>query len=583
MTLLGIVYPHSQDCLAPNRRWQVILNKENQVAGALWQEEEGLHSTHMLQEDNATHYYCLYGNVFSKADNRPLSKADLPAIVLKGPEQLTAQFWGKYLWVCFDKVAQQFICVSDPSSQWAVYWSWSARYGLLFSDSINCLYEALSERGERPGWNGAFFPAWLHTGSVQNGDMPFDSISELPAGCALVCTPRRKPHIMPVWDPLAHSSQSATQNPFDLLKSYLKLHISHISHPVLELSGGLESSSVLLALRAISAPERQLTCAHYYNAQVASSNELAHAKSVAQHARAHLHEVDTQTLSFAPVQTIPRMAKPHIRYCLLGFNQEFASRLENQENTPLISGHGGDALFLAPPPFSVLADAVLGLRWRQMMKIAMELALMHRTSLPQVARKAMQSLFAADPSENINGNFALSSEASQQLTSKGRAHLHPFFQKTKIRRPGKLYQLFLAFLSLDDIRAPAHPFKNLTHYPFLCQPMIELGVSTPSYTHFEGVHNRIILRKSVSRATDYANLWRRNKGETSGIDLLGIRQHKKHIMELCLEGFLAKEGYIDVAKTHMAIQESSKGRNEYFMDILHIFAVELFMQGWRQA
>ncbi len=573
--------------MIPNRQWQVIRNKESNqgshIAGALWQEAGGPHSAQVMQEDNASHFYCLYGSAFSKVDNSPLSKANLNAIALKSPEQLTTQFWGQYLWICFDKVAQQFICVSDPSSQWAVYWSWSARYGLLFSDSITCLYEALSERGERPGWNTAFFPTWLRTGSVQNGDMPFDSISELPAGCAVICMPGCKPDITPIWDPLAHTSQSVAQDPFDLLKNYLSLHIPHTSQPVLELSGGLESSSVLLALRAISSAERPLTCAHYYNAQVASSNELEHAKNVVQHARANLHEVDIQALSFAPAQAIPRMAKPHIRYCLLGFNQEFASRLEHQENTPLISGHGGDALFLAPPPFGVLADAMLGLRWRQMRKIAMELALMHRASLPQVAHKAMQSLFVADPSENINGNFALFAEAAHQPISKGRAHLHPFMQTTKIRRPGKLYQLFLAFLSLDDIRAPAHPFKRLTHYPFLCQPMIELAVSTPSYAHFDGAHNRILLRKSVSKATGYPHLWRRNKGETSGIDLLGIQRHKNHIMERCLEGFLAKEGYIDVAKTRMAIQESSKGRSEYFMDILHIFAVELFMQGWRQA
>ncbi len=536
-----------------------------------------------MQMDDASHFSCLYGSAFAKADNRPLNKVDLPKFALKGAEQLTNQFWGKYLWICFDKINQKFTCLSDPSSQWAVYWFWSARHGLLFSDLITCLHEALNERGEHPGWNRAFFSTWLDTGSVQNGELPFESVFELPAGCAITCTAGRQPEVIPAWNPLAHPAQSATQDPFDLLKNYAQLHVPDASQSVLELSGGLESSSVLLALRALTSPQKSLTCAHYYNAQVASSNEVEHAQGVAQYANAHLHEINIQTLSFSPVQTIPRMAKPHIRYCLLGFNQEFASRLKNQESTPLISGHGGDALFLAPPPFGTLADAFLNLRWGRMMRIAMELAFMYRASLPQVACRAMRSLFSADPSDNVSGDFALFSKAAQPPAGKGRAHLHPFLQKTKIRQPGKLYQLFLAFLSLDDIRAPAHPFTQLTHYPFLSQPMLELAVNTPSYAHFEGAHNRILLRKSVAKATDYANLWRRNKGETSGIDLLGIRQHKKHVMELCLEGFLAKEGYLDLAKTHMAIQESAKGRNDYFMSILHIFAVELFMQGWQQA
>ncbi len=581
MAIVGVAYPHSQAYLTDNRHWQIIRDKANQVAGALWQEKDSYHSTHVIQGERESYFYCLYGDAFSKVDNVPLCEADLYEIALKGPERLTAHFWGKYLFICFDKAAKQFICCSDPSSQWTVYWSWSAQHGLWFSDTITCLHQALSERGERPGWNTAFFSTWLRTGTVQNGTLPFDSISEVPAGCVVAYSPGQKPKMTPVWDPLAHPTQSASHNPFDILKNYLSLHLPPNDQPVLELSGGLESSSILLALRAISSGP--LNCAHYYNSHVASSNELEHARNVAQYAHARLYEIDTQVLSFAPLQDIPRVAKPHLRYCLLGFQQSIANRLDEAENTLLINGHGGDSLFLAPPPYSALADALLTLRWRQLKRIAMGLALMRRAPLFQVAQRAVQSLFSSDPFHHIAGNFTLFSKAARQQPIDGRSHLHPFIQKTKHHLPGKWYQLFLAFLSLDDVRSPAYPFKTFTHYPFLCQPMVEMALSTPSYAHFEDAHNRILLRKAVSEATGYPHLWRRNKGETTGINLLGIRQHKDYVMELCLEGFLAKSGYIDVAQTHTAIRESSKGHNGYFMDILNIFAVELFIQGWQRV
>ncbi len=581
MTVFGIAYPKTQELLTSNRDWVLTHDKTGQIAGAFWQEADGCHARTLYKEDES-HFYCLYGQAFSKQDNTEINDRDLHDIALKGPSLLTAKFWGKYLFICFDKVARQFICCCDPSNRWPVYWSWSKRCGLLFSDTITCLHQALTDMGERPAWNQSFFTTWLRTGSVQSGAMPFDRISELPPGCAIFYTHGREPEMSPVWDPLMSSIHDAIhQNPYDILKNYLSLNVSPNDRPVLELSGGLESSSVLLAMREIASATQPLACAHYYNSKVGSSNELEHARRIAQHTGADLSEIDNPILSFAPTKQIWRTAKPHIRYCSLAFDQHVASQFNERENSMLISGHGGDALFLAPPPWGALADAALTLRWRHLLRMAMDMVLIRRTSLTHIARHAIKSLFSSDPSENLGGTFDLLSDAVQLEPLDGRSHLHPFIQKTKIRLPGKLYQLFLAYFSLDDVRAPTYPFKSGTHYPFLCQPMVEFALSVPSYRHFEGAHNRIILRKSVADATGYPHLWRRNKGETSGIDLLGIRQHKDHVMAHCLEGYLAKEGYIDPIRTRTAIQESCKGRSEYFMNILYIYAAELFIQGWQ--
>jgi asparagine synthase (glutamine-hydrolysing) len=84
----------------------------------------------------------------------------------------------------------------------------------------------------------------------------------------------------------------------------------------------------------------------------------------------------------------------------------------------------------------------------------------------------------------------------------------------------------------------------------------------------------------VSAATGYPNLWRRDKGETSGTMLLGVRKHKEHMMSICLEGHLAKQGLLDRARTRAAIQEASKGRNEHMIDLINIYAAELLIQGW---
>ncbi|MCG1038964.1 MULTISPECIES: asparagine synthase C-terminal domain-containing protein [Burkholderiaceae] len=580
MTLLGIAYPKTQEYLAQKRDWRFVRDPSNQIAGALWHQQDRA-KTRALCGQSGTHFYCFYGSAFSKLDQSEIKEDDLQAIAAVGPARLMARFWGKYLFICFDLTAKKLICCSDPSNQWPVYWAWSSRHGLLFSDTITCLHQTLVESGERPAWNKNFFTTWLRTGTVQNGELPFDRIQEIPAGCAVSYIDGGQPQIVTVWDPLKHAVKDGTQTPFGILKNYLNRFVSLADRPVLELSGGLESSSVLLAMRAVSSADHPLSCAHYYHAGVASSNELEHARHVAQSVQAHLHEVDTRVLSFTPVQSVPRVAKPHIRYCLLAFNQYFASQLEKGKHTQLISGHGGDSLFLAPPPFGALADAALTWQWQRLVRVAMDLALIRRAPLTQVVTAAARSLFSSDLFENNGGTLDLLSEEAQHESFDRRAYLHPFLQQNKVRLPGQLYQLALAFLTLDDIRSPAYPFTQPTHYPFLCQPMVEFALSIPSYDHFEGAHNRIVLRKSVSAATGYPNLWRRNKGETSGIDLLGIRDHKDHMMVRCLEGFLAKEGYLDVKRTRAAIQHSSKGHSKYFMGLLHLYAAELFVQGWQ--
>jgi asparagine synthase (glutamine-hydrolysing) len=584
MTVFGVVYPETDDLLTNDREWVLVRDAGGQLAVALWHEEDDGHVARVMRGEDGSHFYCLFGVAFSKRGNVPIGEGDLRDICAEGPAHLTANFWGDYLFISFDKAARRFLCCCDPSSQWAAYWSWSDRHGLMFTDTIACLHQALKGRGESPTWSISFFTTWLRKGSVQSGATAFDRISEVPPGCAVLYTHGRKPEMTPVWDPLAHAALDTTRDPFDILKSYLRLHVPVTDRPVVELSGGLESSSVLLALRAVSPGARPLSCAHHYSSEVGSSIELEHARRAAEHAGADLLELDVKALGFAPSPPPPRAAKPHMRHCMIAITQEIAGRLDEGEGSRMLNGHGGDALFLEPPPFGALADAALARKWRSLARLALDLALIRRATLAHVVSTAWKPLLSPGFSEVSGATFGLESDALRQQPTDGSSHLHPVLQRDNLRRlrlPGRSYQLLAAFSSLDEIRSLPFPFKKRVHYPFLCQPMVELALSIPSYRHFEGAHTRIILRRSVSAATGYPNLWRRDKGETSGMMLLGVRKHKDHVMSLCLEGFLARQGLLDRARTRAAIQECSKGRNDHAMDLDHIYAAELLVQGWQ--
>jgi asparagine synthase (glutamine-hydrolysing) len=260
------------------------------------------------------------------------------------------------------------------------------------------------------------------------------------------------------------------------------------------LSGGGVSRPVLLDRRPIGGAAQPLFCLHYYHGEVGSSNELEHARRVAERADAHLYEVAVGDLAFAPVQPLPRAAKPYTRYVSLASIQHYASQLADRESSTMISGHGGDALFLEPPLSSALADAALTFQWRSLARIAMDLALIRREPLAKVVSDATKSLFSSDPSQGLNTTFGLLADAAREEPTDGGSPLHPAMQRymdQPLRLPGRSFQLFAAFSNMNDMRSVHHPFKRRAHFPFLCQPMVELALSIPSYRHFEGANTRI--------------------------------------------------------------------------------------------
>ena len=112
--------------------------------------------------------------------------------------------------------------------------------------------------------------------------------------------------------------------------------------------------------------------------------------------------------------------------------------------------------------------------------------------------------------------------------------------------------------------------------------------------------NNVLLKTSITEATtptnkefsvkpmglkigNIENLWRKDKGETTGITQLGIKHNKDCIMELCLEGKCIKYNLIekkDISIIHKAINDMMEGKPDYLWPINNLVALEIFFSLW---
>ena len=160
---------------------------------------------------------------------------------------------------------------------------------------------------------------------------------------------------------------------------------------------------------------------------------------------------------------------------------------------------------------------------------------------------------------------------------------HPFYALKQRAIPGKkkqisdLYEVF-EILSCN-IRTPG----NYTFYPFLTQPMMELALSIPTYHLFHKTYDRYPLRKAIAdKLKTSLHMWRRDKGEFSNINMLGLKKNYAYVTSLLLEGQTVSKGYANKNILEDVLKETISGNSDYQWPLLRLVAAEMFLSYWKE-
>lgn len=553
----------------------------------------------VVSKENATqqsrvlmdHHRLMIGNVFHKTSSTEMTPFDFANI--KSNADLINHYWGNYLYFSFDNAAGTLGITRDPTGQLPLFYYKINKDAVIFSTHIDLIYQVL---GIKPTFNLSYLSAYLLYSFITSEETAFENIYELPHGCELIVN-RSGIRTKIVWDPIQYSLMRQEFNHceerlLDTTSLVIKAMTRQSEAVCLDYSGGLDSTVLMYLLASLNTPNLKLYPINIFHPEVRSSDERMHANKVCNHLGIALTEFDNSSyLPFDPHEPLLESKPNWPTSNLMNIQAERAIGELISSNKQLLhmSGHGGDHIFLCPPPIESLTDNLLEKGYSSFNLKLKEICTMSRQPLFSIFNCMLKGFanyyfknsyphrsYAVDPHRRAPWYKKDLYTLAQNTTS------HPFFNKTGSTKvlPGKFCQIDGIYDGLATIKNDLRHLTNSICYPFFSQPMIELALSIPTYDTYKNGYNRYLIRKAAADKFKTEHVWRKDKGETSGIMQRGLAKNADYIHSLCMDGVLANSGLFNKEMLLQNIKETACGLNTYLWPILSFITAELFIKEW---
>lgn len=360
------------------------------------------------------------------------------------------------------------------------------------------------------------------------------------------------------------------------------------AHPsmLLRLSGGLDSSIVAGCLG--NAPGKSRFVAYTYFAPSGRSDERPWARMAAQ--RAGCEHIE---FAVAPAEMDLKMAlsmEPSPEPSpLLSFlqrttvEQTFAA---NAGSTAVFNGDGGDSGFCSDSIAYAVPEYLQnhGLRLGAF-RLASQVALLTERSSWSVLINAMRRLSKGEqamPRERILAASRLVKPEIKETFRISTGLAHPWFKNErhvpwdKLRRLGML----VALPEYYNVSAPKDALVPEIVSPLYSQPVTELLLRIPIYTHFHDGRDRGLARKAFAPDVPEPILRRLWKDRAPGFHDELLERQRGFLQETLLEGVLVKSGLLDRALLEQALSASPSKSQVYPGEVFRHLDTELWARHW---
>lgn len=524
------------------------------------------------------------GRLFSKSTHEPssLTSHDIQTIEQSNGKFLAQQFWGRYILATNNRAEQTISLFRDPQGLATVFIV-EQEEAIFFASELPVLYDMLPVK---PELDWQYFSSFLVGAHYLTTATPFKGVMELFPGSGITLSAKGIEAPFLFWNPaeLEHKLpvDEAYENKLtDVFSHCVNAWSKNIPGVVAELSGGVDSSSVLMMLKDSLAPDQKSVACNFYHPDVASSDEREHAKKVASACQTRLEFLNMHDyLPFDAVIT-ERFDKPT---SLLLFR--YNTYLKSYPDYEVMSGQGGDHLFMAPPAIDSIADYYLLNGFKGITKKIKEISAYYRMPMMQVVLQNIKAyagykLGCIEQQDVIPVVNWMNQSLKEQIRSD--IFKLPFKKYFKNIPPAKrkhidaIYQA-VAFIDRGYVRAHS-PALN----PLLSQPLVELALAAPAYALYGDGIDRAPFRRGMYRLKKHDYIWRKSKGETSGILMLGFHKNFENLSQLLLHGRLAQEGLIDTELLHAHLQKIMHGKNDDLWTVINLISVELWFTTWNSS
>ena len=102
----------------------------------------------------------------------------------------------------------------------------------------------------------------------------------------------------------------------------------------------------------------------------------------------------------------------------------------------------------------------------------------------------------------------------------------------------------------------------------------------PTYQTFSQGYNRFHFRRAMAKHKKGKYIWRKSKGETSGVMILNMRAHYDFMCKLLLEGKFAQQGLVNKQILLNSLNGFRHGKTDELWPLINLIAAEMWIQRW---
>lgn len=550
-----------------NAGWAVV-----ELSAAAWLGLAGPHRPNQLTVGSWT----LVGDVLHRR------KPEFPPTERNDPweyeRKLMARFWGRYVGVQLGADGQVRSLLRDPSGALECV-AWDQDGLLVVASSVpDWLLSGLAIRWrpdhDRLGlamrdpmssadWLLMDGPITVAPGTVQ--PLP------LASSAATVWTPSdfARRSLSPRWT-LEEAIETLTTAVDDAVAGLAGLEGSLAA----EVSGGLDSSTVAASLVRRAEVPVALWLNAYGATQEADERVYVHALGQTLGISPTFAPHATGGLTEPLLEQISGDFRPGLNALDVHHDLEWARRVARAGGSALMTGKGGDSIFLQNASPDVFTDLWKADGWRALLsKDVARLAARNEVSVWTMIQRARRDTRHQGFSLLRDDTLLPSREEAPTLS-------HPWLAGSEAFGPAKTRQIAGVIDSVSR-HGPSLLTETIdVRHPFCAQPVIEACLAIPTALLTIGGRDRGLVRQAFADRLPELIAGRRSKGDMTRIYGRMVLSSLDVLRPWLLDGRLAASGLIDRARTEAALTEEALMWKGPFGAIIRAAAFEGWLRVW---
>lgn len=518
-----------------------------------------------------------------------LNEHFIQRVISSSGKFLSENYWGNYTVFLQDIQEKKMLIFPDPLGFASVFYA-KIPGGMLVSSDVYFLKKIL---GTQAVLDDAYLTAQLCSpiGMLLTTERTaFLGIQEVTHGHGLIFSEKGM-EVKPFWNPFnpAYATSYSQKNLLHTFFDVVQANLEECSNVWIQLSGGLDSSALLMAAtHLLGTSDTKVRALTYGNQAVASSDERSFAKLISNFCRTECISHEWKNVFDFDKEAFQNIFsdRPHSFLATGILERELEAKIREKTgdmNSIVWIGHGGDQLFCEGMLREALADYWIDHGWRGLKENLLKLCRAHRASIPILLKRTIKSLARyylnlSPQNEYIDAIIPKWLRGGYDPKAYSQIVTPSFLANYTHLKPGKFIHLVSVYEGPFQSKVEDKLRKIPMFYPYYSQPLVEIALSMPVYESYDQTHRRVPFRKALSQFFKTELVFRKSKGETSGVLQLGFQKHDRAIYEICSNGYFAEKQFLDIKLLAEALMRVQRGMVEELRPLLNLLCTELWLQ-----